>query len=113
MAWGLKNISSKEITDWRAYYSVYPFREERADLRAAISYQLFANAHRPEDESVYELEAFLKYFDFEARLKLDLDEEDDDAQPDEDVIEQQRRAMLNKVIMWNAFLGGTDNRPKD
>jgi len=32
----LAEISSKELTEWMAFYSVEPFGEERSDIRAAI-----------------------------------------------------------------------------
>lgn len=32
----LQRISSKELTEWMAFYSIEPFGEVRADMRAAL-----------------------------------------------------------------------------
>ncbi len=42
----LHRISSRELAEWMAFYSLEPFGEERADLRAAIIATTVANAAR-------------------------------------------------------------------
>ena len=39
-------MSSKDIAEWKAYYSLEPFGEERADLRMGILASLIANVNR-------------------------------------------------------------------
>ena len=45
----LASISASQFIGWMAYYSIEPFGEERADLRAAINTAVNANAHRDAD----------------------------------------------------------------
>ncbi len=44
----LASLSSRQITEWMAYFALEPFGEERADLRAALIACLIANANRDE-----------------------------------------------------------------
>jgi len=42
----LASMSAAQFVEWRAYASLEPFDEERADLRAAIVAATIANVHR-------------------------------------------------------------------
>jgi len=42
----LRRISSRELSEWLAYYELEPFGEERADLRSAIVASTVANTAR-------------------------------------------------------------------
>jgi hypothetical protein len=42
----LASISSRELTEWLVYYSLEPFGDERADLRAGIVASTVANSVR-------------------------------------------------------------------
>ena len=44
MAWGLARISSRELSEWMAYYSLEPFGAVRGDLQAAIVASTVANS---------------------------------------------------------------------
>lgn len=46
MAWGLARISSKELTEWIAFYGLEPFGDIRADYRSAVISATVANVHR-------------------------------------------------------------------
>lgn len=46
MAWGLRNISGRELAEWRAFYEIEPFGAEREDLRAGIVASTVANTAR-------------------------------------------------------------------
>jgi len=39
-------LDSREFAEWMAYYSLEPWGEERADLRAGIIASTIANRHR-------------------------------------------------------------------
>lgn len=42
----LGRISSRELSEWQAYFETDPFGEERADLRAGIIAAIIANIYR-------------------------------------------------------------------
>jgi hypothetical protein len=42
----LARISSRELTEWMAYFAIDPFGEERADLRAGIVASTLVNVNR-------------------------------------------------------------------
>jgi len=42
----LRQISIRQLNEWRAYADLEPFDEERADLRAASIVQALVNPHR-------------------------------------------------------------------
>ena len=44
----LRSIPAALFTEWIAYYTLDPFGEERADLRAGVLAALLANIHRDE-----------------------------------------------------------------
>ena len=39
-------MSSRELSEWMAYYSIEPFGDERADLRSGIVASTIANVNR-------------------------------------------------------------------
>jgi len=41
----LERMSTEELIGWMAYYEVYPFGEQREDLRAGIMWSSFATAN--------------------------------------------------------------------
>ena len=59
----LHTMSSKELVEWQAYYSIEPFGEERADLRAGIIASTIANVNRPKGKKAYDAEDFMPKFD--------------------------------------------------
>lgn len=42
----LDRMSSREFSEWMAFYSIEPFGEERADLRQALTTSAVANMHQ-------------------------------------------------------------------
>mgnify|MGYP000940748974 FL=1 len=42
----LQRMSSRELSEWMAYYNIEPFGEERADLRSGIVASTIANVNR-------------------------------------------------------------------
>jgi len=90
----LHRISSRELTEWQAYYGVEPFGEDRADLRAGIVASTVANVFRKSGTSPYKAQDFMPRFGRE---------------------KQDWRQLLEKVRTINAALGGTygDNRQPD
>lgn len=59
----LKNISSRELTEWMVYYTIEPFGEERADLRAGIISSTVANVNRGKGGRTYKPQEFMPKFD--------------------------------------------------
>lgn len=90
----LTRISSRELAEWRAYYTMEPFGEDRADLRAGIIASTTANVFRKSGTQPYKAQDFLPKFE----------------KP-----RQDWREMLAKVTAINAMMGGThgDNRQPD
>lgn len=41
-----ETLSSRELSEWIAFYAMEPFGEQRADLRSAIIAATVANCHR-------------------------------------------------------------------
>lgn len=52
-------MSYSELADWMIYYSIEPFPEERADLRAGIIASTLANVHRSKNGKVFKPEDFI------------------------------------------------------
>ena len=50
MEWGLAHITSYEISEWMAEYSIEPFGEIRGDLQAGIVASTVANVNRDPDK---------------------------------------------------------------
>ena len=90
----LRRVSSRELTEWRAYYGLEPFGEERADLRAGIVASTMANVFRKSGTQPYKTQDFMPKFGKE---------------------KQDWRDMLEKVRTINAALGGKhgDDRQPD
>ncbi len=83
-------MSSREFSEWMAYYSLEPFGEERADLRIAILDSLIANANRdPKKGKALKPADFMPAFD----------------QP-----EQEMQDQMQIVELLNVTFGGKDLR---
>lgn len=67
----LARTTSRELSEWMAYFSLDPFGEERADLRAGIVASTIANAQRDPKQrrQPYKPEDFMP--DFENRESED------------------------------------------
>mgnify|MGYP000046381597 CR=1 FL=1 len=60
----LSRISSRELSEWMAFYELEPFGDERADLRAGIVASTVANANRdPKKSKPYAPQDFLPRFE--------------------------------------------------
>jgi len=66
----LTRIDSHELTEWMAYYTVEPFGENRADLRAGIISSTIANINRSKDRPAYKPLDFMPYAEKEKRQSL-------------------------------------------
>ena len=55
----LNTYSANELREWRAYFSIYPFKEDRADMRAGIIASTLANVNRGKGQSAYEPKDFI------------------------------------------------------
>ena len=54
-------MTSRQFTDWLAYYSVDPFGDQRADLRAGIVSAVVANRWRGKNEQPLEPSDFMPF----------------------------------------------------
>ena len=90
----LSRISSRELTEWQAYYGLEPFGEDRADLRAGIVASTVANVYRKSGTQPYKAQDFMPKFGKE---------------------KQDWREQLEMVKTINAALGGKngDDRQPD
>lgn len=90
----LSRVSSRELSEWRAYYGLEPFGEDRADLRAGIVASTMANVFRKSGTNPYKAQDFMPKFGKE---------------------KQDWREQLELVKSINAALGGTygDDRQPD
>jgi len=59
----LERTTSKELSEWQAYYSIEPFGEERADLRNAMLCTLVANAMRGKNSKAMTIKDFMPDFE--------------------------------------------------
>ena len=55
------DLTSGELTDWLAYYSIEPWGEERADLRSAIIAAIMSNRWRGKNERPRKIEEFMPF----------------------------------------------------
>lgn len=96
VAWGLRNISSYELSEWMAYDSLAPFGDERADLRAGTIAATIANANRdPEKQpEPFTPADFMPVYDVESH------------EPEGQSVERQ----IAIVEMLNVAFGGRDLR---
>lgn len=81
----LATYTSSELTELIAYYSIYPFPEDRQDINAALICSTIANANRDKNTPAYKINDFL--IDYEARFK--------EAQTQADRAEQIKSAMAS------------------
>ena len=90
----LSRISSRELTEWRAYCLREPFGEERADLRAGIVASTTANVFRKSGTQPYKAQDLMPKFGRE---------------------KQDWREQLARVKAINAAMGGRngDDRQPD
>ena len=67
----LASLSSRQISEWMAYFSIEPFGEERADLRMATLAALIANINRDEKKrsSPYTPDDFMPKFEGRAPVQ--------------------------------------------
>jgi len=56
-------MSSRELTEWMAFYQIEPFGDRRQDIQAAIIAQTIANVHRRQGTPPYRLSDFMADFD--------------------------------------------------
>ena len=59
----LNEISSKELSEWQAFYSIEPFGEERADMRSALVATVMANAWKDKKQRAYKMKDFMLNFE--------------------------------------------------
>lgn len=85
----LAGMSSRELSEWMAYYEIEPFGEWRADVRSAIVAMTVAAANRGKRQGAPKLEDFMPKFD-QVATKGDPE------------------SLLEKVRLLNAALGGTE-----
>jgi len=81
----LSRISSKELSEWMAYFQLEPFGEGRADLRMGILASLVSNMFTKKGSKRYTPKDFMPEFD---KPKVDW------------------REMLQKVKIINAMFNG-------
>jgi hypothetical protein len=86
----LARVSSRELTEWMAYYEMEPFGEERADLRAGIIASTVANVNRAKGKA-YKPQDFMPKFERRGQKTW--------------------QEILTAVERMNALLGGRDERP--
>lgn len=113
MAWGLKNISSHELTEWRAYWALLGDKNrdlttaglvDREDLRTAMLMSLLANINRDTKQR-------RKLFT-PADFMLDYGRlEDEESEPEQPKAKPWQN-MLTMVEVLNAAFGGKDKRKK-
>ena len=58
----LSRVSSRELTEWQAYYGLEPFGEDRNDLRAGIVASTVANVFRKSGTQPYKAQDFMPQF---------------------------------------------------
>ena len=57
----LRDIDSRELSEWLAFYSLEPFGEERADLRSAQICAVNANLHGGKRSKKYKIADFMPF----------------------------------------------------
>jgi len=86
----LDRISSRELSEWMAFFGLEPFGEERADLRAGIVASTVANVNRGKGKRAFKPQEFMPQFG-----------------PGET---KEPKDLLSTVEMLNAAFGGRDAR---
>jgi hypothetical protein len=91
----LARISSRELSEWAAYFELEPFGEERADVRAALVAATVANTARDPKKRrrAFQVQEFMPRFERKPK--------------------QTWEEQLALVEMFNVALGGRDLRGKD
>lgn len=73
LGWSLaqleRDMTAAEFMEWCAYYTIEPWGEERADLRAAIVAATVANGNRGKKQKPYKVEDFMPKFGPDAGRK--------------------------------------------
>lgn len=57
----LGRMSSREFSEWMAFYNIDPFGDQRADLRAAIQSSLLFNVNRGKGQSAKSVEDYMPF----------------------------------------------------
>ena len=97
-------MSSREFTEWMAFYKHDPFGAARTDLNTAMIAAVIVNAHLGADQDAVEIDNFLLNYG-EQQFKRDPDEAAfDEFEP----IGPERGAALLATL--NAMFGGKDLR---
>lgn len=86
----LARISSKELTEWMAFYRLEPFGSDTQYLGPAINTAMLANIHKKKGAKSAEVGDFMP--DFRRKERQSIDE------------------MIGLVAAYNAAFGGTDDR---
>jgi hypothetical protein len=92
----LARVSSRELSEWRAYFMLEPFGEERADMRAAIVASTVANTARDPKRRrrPFQASEFMPRFEWKKER-------------------QGWEEQLRIVEMFNMAFGGEDLREKN
>ena len=91
----MREMPSRLLSEWMAFYQLEPFGDARGDLRAAIVASTVANAHRDPKKRrrAFRPDEFMPQFEKERQ-------------------EQDWQEQLRIVEMLNAAFGGEDRRGK-
>jgi hypothetical protein len=65
----LGRITSTEIAEWMAYYSIDPFGEIRGDMRSAMQCCLMANAWNGDKNKTFSMDDFMLIKESESKPK--------------------------------------------
>jgi hypothetical protein len=95
VAWGLRNVSSRELSEWAAFYGMEPFGDRKADYRAGMVAATIANVNRAPNREPFKPDDFFPERQNET-------EDDDDEEP-----WRKQQAMAAMITL--AF-GGEDRR---
>lgn len=66
----MRNLDSAELTEWMAYYTIEPFGEQRADLRAGIIASTLVNMNRAKSSKAVSPREFMPFIDDDTKQKL-------------------------------------------
>lgn len=65
----LASMSSRELSEWIAFYSIDPFDDGRGDLQAGVIAATFANIHRGKNQKPFSALDFMPYAEEERKAK--------------------------------------------
>ena len=85
----LQRISSKELTEWMAYYNIEPFGQETQYFGPAITSTILANVNRNKGDKAHTVDEFMPQFD---------------------KVDQTPVEMINFAAMVTAGMSGNDLR---